>query len=70
MIENKNLKREIVDLKTNLMINKEIIQGFFQLGNKEEKINFYLSKLKEENQNEKKIYEKIEKENEELRKKV
>lgn len=68
--ENKALKSEILDLKTNLMINKEIIQGFFQYNNSDERTTFYLSKLKEEGLIQSKLIEKMIKENEGLKKKV
>lgn len=43
------LRKENNDLKSNLQINKEIIQGFFQKVSLDDKINLYISKLKEEN---------------------
>ena len=46
--ENRQLRAEILDMKINLKINKEIIQGFFQLNSFEDKSTFYHTKLKEE----------------------
>ncbi len=45
------LKSEIFDLKANIKINKEIIQGFFSDKNFKEKINTYLKQYKQENEN-------------------
>ncbi len=47
--ENNFLKSEIFDLKKNIKINKEIIQGFFSDKNFKEKINTYLKQYKQEN---------------------
>ena len=49
--ENNFLKSEIMDLKANIKINKEIIQGFFSDKNFKEKINTYLKQYKQENEN-------------------
>ncbi len=49
--ENNFLKSEIFDLKANIKINKEIIQGFFSDKNFKEKINTYLKQYKQENEN-------------------
>lgn len=68
--ENKHLRAEIVDIKTNLKINKEIIHGFFQHNNIDDQNNFYLSKLKEENITLNTQIEKAQKEKEEIRNKV
>jgi hypothetical protein len=47
--ENKMLKTEIIDLKTNLKINKEIIEGFFKNdGNLSNLENLFIQKCKEE----------------------
>ena len=46
--ENKSLRSEIQDLKANLKINKEVIEGFFGCQNKKDKISIYINKLKEE----------------------
>ena len=43
------LEQENKDLKSNLQINKEIIQSFFQGTNQEDKINYFQSKIKQEN---------------------
>jgi hypothetical protein len=68
--ENKILRTEITDLRVNLKINKEIIQGFFQCGNSEEKSTLFLKKLKDENLNMNSIIEKLMKEKDDLREKV
>ena len=49
--ENNFLKSEIFDLKANIKINKEIIQGFFSDKNFKEKINTYLKQYKQEKEN-------------------
>jgi hypothetical protein len=46
--DNKTLKEEIKDLKANLKINKEIIEGFFNFNSKDERNKLYISKMKEE----------------------
>jgi len=46
--ENKTLKEEIKNLKANLKINKEIIEGFFNFNSKDERNKLYISKMKEE----------------------
>ena len=43
------LEQENKDLKSNLQINKEIIQSFFHGTNQEDKINYFHSKIKQEN---------------------
>jgi hypothetical protein len=68
--ENKSLKSEIADIKTNLRINKEIIQGMFSFQNIDDQSNFYISKLKEEITILTKQCEKVTKEREEIRAKV
>lgn len=68
--ENKQLKAEIKDMKVNLKINKEIIQGFFQMGTNEEKSKFYNLKLKEEITNLNSKIEKVNRENEDIKNKV
>ena len=57
-------------MKINLKINKDIISGFFNLKNQNEKINFYISKIKEENERLALFGERITKEKDELRSKV
>lgn len=51
--ENTDLKSEIIDLKANLKINKEIIEDFFKKNNltlsPSETESFYIKKLNEEN---------------------
>jgi len=68
--ENKNLRTEINDLKINLKINKEIISGFFNLKNQNDKINFYVKKITEENEVLSQLAERAVKEKDELRSKV
>jgi predicted RNase H-like nuclease (RuvC/YqgF family) len=68
--ENKSLRCEIKDLKANLKINKEIIEGFFGSSSKKDQYAMYVSKLKEENGKLTKQIEKISEEREELRSKV
>lgn len=68
--ENKQLKAEIKDMKVNLKINKEIIQGFFQMGTNEEKSKFYNLKLKEEITNLNSKIEKLNREKEDIKNKV
>jgi hypothetical protein len=68
--ENKSLRNEIRDLRSNLKINKEIIEGFFNKSSKGDKNAMCIAKLKEENE---KLYaqtEKLAKEKDDLRSKV
>ena len=46
--ENKALKTEIKDLRTNIKINKEIIEGFFSQSKQKEKNALFITKYKEE----------------------
>ena len=69
-LENKHLKAEIKDLKMNLKINKEIITGFFQHNNKEDRSMFYVNKLKEEVASLNGQIEKMKKENEDIKSEV
>ena len=46
--ENKQLKSEIKDLKLNLKINKEIIEGLYNLKNQGEKETLFHQKVKQE----------------------
>ena len=68
--ENKQLKAEIKDMKVNLKINKEIIQGFFQMGTNEEKSKFYNLKIKEEITNLNSKIEKVNRDKEDIKNKV
>ena len=68
MKENKNLQREIKDLKANLKINKEIMSSFYTNSNNSKDI--IINKLKEENINLYDILEKTAKERDKLRTKV
>jgi hypothetical protein len=54
----------------NLKINKEIIEGFFNYGNNKDKNEFYLDKLKEENQKLTTQIDKATHEKDELRQRV
>lgn len=49
LLENKALKAEIKDLRDNIKINKEIIEGFFTNTKKNEQANLIIDKYKEEN---------------------
>jgi predicted nuclease with TOPRIM domain len=64
------LREEIKDLKSNLLINKEIIEGFVNYGTNKDKNNFYVTKLKEEYEEMRVQIEKIVFEKDELRQKV
>lgn len=66
--ENKNLKIEITDLRSNIKINKEIIQSLFS-HSKGESMKI-IEQLKEENNNLYSQYEQITNERNELRCKV
>src|SRR5689334_8586363 len=75
--ENKCLKVEIIDLKTNLKINKEIIEGLFIASknvnsnqNQANNNHLYVEKLKEEVEILNKRNDHIKKENEDLRGKI
>ena len=52
--ENKFLKSEIRDLNSNLKINKQIIEGFFEKNSSKEKTNNFINNYKIENA---KLYE-------------
>ena len=68
MEENKNLQREIKDIKATLKINKEIMSSFYTNSNNSKDI--IINKLKEENINLYDILEKTAKERDKLRTKV
>jgi hypothetical protein len=68
--ENQSLKSEITDLKANLRINKEIIEGFFKSNTNASANMTYSTKLKEENELLISKTERMRKENEELRNKI
>lgn len=68
--ENKSLRAELKDIKANLKINKEIIEGFFSSMNKKDQYAMYIIKLKEENSKNSKQIEKITQERDEYRTKV
>lgn len=61
--ENKALKTEITDLRTNIKINKEIIEGFFSQSKQKDKTILCISKYKEEIQ---KLYTQNEQLNREI----
>jgi hypothetical protein len=65
--ENKQLKNEIKDLRLNLKINKEIIEGLYNSKNNTEKENLYNSKIAQETQNNREIIHKLKIEVEDLR---
>ncbi len=46
--ENSNLKKEMIDLKSNLVVNKEIIESFFQKDEAKNTYLLYLNNLKNE----------------------
>ena len=66
--ENKNLQKDIKDLKKNLKINKEIMSSFYSNSNNSK--DFIINKLKEENLNLYEILEKTVKERDTIRSKV
>jgi hypothetical protein len=68
--ENKQLKSEIKDLKLNLKINKEIIEGLYNLKNQGEKETLFHQKVKQEHIIKDDIINNIKKENDELRYKL
>jgi hypothetical protein len=68
--ENRSLRTEIKDLKANLKINKEIIEGFFGSSSKKDQHTMYIGKLKEECVKLNKQFEKVTDERNELRSKV
>jgi hypothetical protein len=65
--ENKQLRNEIKDLKLNLKINKEIIEGLYSLKNQGEKETLFHKKMKQEHVMKDEIISKFKKENEDLR---
>ena len=66
--ENKNLQKDIKDLKANLKINKEIMSSFYSNSNNSK--DLIINKLKEENLNLYEILEKTAKERDTIRSKV
>lgn len=68
--ENKILKNELIDYKTNLRINKEIIEGLLGNFNSSDKSLFLLKKLKEESDLINKKFEIMKIENEEYKNKI
>lgn len=70
--ENKSLQKEINDLKSNLNVNKEIIESFFKNDKTklEAKANLYIAKTKEEIDTLNKRNEELMKDNSDLRIKV
>ena len=65
--ENKQLKNEIIDLRLNLKINKEIIEGFYTFKNQSEKDSLYINKIEEAQNSNIHMINYLTKENEELR---
>jgi len=73
--ENTDLRNEIIDLKANLRINKEIIEDFYKknnidFSNSSENEQFYVKKLNEENKILADQLDKLLQEKDELRNKV
>ena len=64
--ENSNLKKEIKDLKSNLVINKEIIESFFKKDEAKNTYLLYLNNLKNEMKEIENKNEKLSKDNNEL----
>ena len=64
--ENSNLKKEIIDLKSNLVINKEIIESFFKKDEAKNTYLLYLNNLKNEMKEIENKNEKLSKDNNEL----
>ena len=68
LLENKLkiLKQENDDLKYNLQVNKDIIQGFFKFSSLDKKIEIFINKIKEENKLLYKQIQNLKKENSQL----
>ena len=68
LLENKLkiLKQENDDLKYNLQVNKDIIQGFFKISSFDKKIEIFINKIKEENKLLYKQIQNLKKENNQL----
>ena len=68
LLENKLkiLKQENDDLKYNLQVNKDIIQGFFKISTFDKKIEIFINKIKEENKLLYKQIQNLKKENNQL----
>ena len=64
--ENSNLKKEIIDLKSNLVINKEIIESFFKKDEAKNTYLLYLNNLKNEMKEIENKNEKLSNDNNEL----
>ncbi len=64
------MREELRNLKVNLKINKEIIEGMFNYRDNKEKNNFYIIKLKEENEKINKQLDQLIIDKEDLRNKV
>ncbi len=68
--ENKILKNELIDYKTNLRINKEIIESLFCNLNGNDKSLLIVKKIREESEIINKNFEQTKKENEEFKAKI
>ena len=68
--ENNSLKNENKDLKTNLNVNKEIIESFFKKGDEKNTYLLYLNNLKEEIKQIEEKNEKLNKDNIDLHQKI
>lgn len=68
--ENRILKNELIDYKTNLRINKEIIEGLFSNLNGNDKSLLIIKKIREESEIVNKKFEQSKKENEEFKAKI
>ena len=68
--ENNSLKNENKDLKTNLNVNKEIIESFFKKGDEKNTYLLYLNNLKEEIKQIEEKNEKLKKDNIDLHQKI
>ncbi len=68
--ENKILKNDLIDCKTNLRINKEIIEGLFSNLNGNDKSLLLIKKVREESEITSKKFELVKQENEEQKGKI
>ncbi len=68
--ENNSLKNENKDLKTNLNVNKEIIESFFKKGDEKNTYLLYLNNLKEEIKQIEEKNEKLKNDNIDLNQKI
>lgn len=68
--ENRILKNELINYKTNLKINKDIIEGFFSNLNNNDKSLLIVKKIREESEITYKKYEQLKKENQDFKEKI